>query len=144
MEIALGTFAVVLAIVLGGYWAFVLRLEDQDRRSIRKRLKVGRATGVVRPDLLKSEQPLSRVGAVDRVLKHTRGFSGSLQQQIEWSGLPVTVGVVVLGSVCLGAVVFRTAFVLTRLITAGPVLGVLAMALPFLFLRIKARRRIAT
>jgi tight adherence protein B len=143
MELALVTFAVVLAIVLGAYWAFVLRLEEREKRSLRRRLKVSRESRLVRPDLLKTEQPLSRVPAVDRLLKHTQGFSTPLQRQIEWSGLPVTVGVVVLGSVFLGTVVWVGTFFATRLITVGLVLGLAAASVPFMFVRMKARRRVA-
>jgi tight adherence protein B len=143
MEFAFATFVIVLAIVLGGYWGFVVRLEDRESRSLQKRLKVSQTSRLVRPDLLKTERPLSRVPAVDRLLKHTQSFSTPLQRQIEWSGLPLTVGVVVLGSVFLATVVCVGTFFATRLITAGLILGLAAGSVPFMFLRMKARSRVA-
>ena len=143
MEFALATFVAVLAIVLGGYWAFVVRLEDQEKRTLRKRLRVARTTGLTRPDLLKEEQPLSRVRTIDRVLKQTSGFSSRLQQQIEISGTEATVGVFVLGSLFLAAVVFALVFFWTRFLAVSLLLGALSSLLPFLLLRIKAKRRVA-
>lgn len=143
MAFAVGTFIIVLAIILGGYWAFVVRPEDRERRHIRRRLKVTRTAGVGRPDLLKEERPLSRVGMVERVLKNAEGISGPLERQIEWSGLQVTVGVVVLGSVFLGSVVAMAVLFVTRLTGLALAVGLLATFIPYLVLRFKASRRLA-
>ena len=141
MPIAIGVFAAVLAIVLGAYWLLIVRPESGERESIHKRLRQPRSIRLL-AKLEKSPEKLSAVGSVDSVLTRLDSFSTPLQRLILQSGLQLTVGVLVLGSIALG---FATAAVVTVVFRSLPVaiaLGAVAATFPFLFVKRKATKRL--
>jgi tight adherence protein B len=141
--VTLGVFALVLGIIVSAYWFFVLRLEERDDRVLLKRLKPPRMTELA-SEVVKSRQRLSAVGPLDGVLRRWQATLEPLQRLIDRSGLQVTVGAVLLASVFVamvtaGVVVYLTASGLLALGAAAVV-----AAGPFLFVRHKARKRLAT
>ena len=99
------TFALVLALCLGGYGLFVLRPERQSTRKLAKRLRRVRQTHTLRAArLLKDVQAMSTVGVFDRALRHTRGGAGRLHELIEQSGTQLTVAKLLLICGCLALV----------------------------------------
>ena len=101
MPIAIAVFAVVLAIVVGAYWLLIVRPESGERESIQKRLRQPRKIRLL-AKLEKDREKLSAVGSVDTLLTQLDSFSTPLQRMILQSGLQLTVGVLVLGSIALG------------------------------------------
>jgi tight adherence protein B len=142
MTIALITFAIILAIVLVPYWAFVLRQEDDEQRALRKRLKVSVRTSGPRPDLLQTEQPLSRVPAVDRLLRSAQVVTAPIQRQITHSGQDLTVGTVVLTSVFLGVAVLALVYHLSGVLLFAVLVAAGALFVPYSALKFMATRRI--
>ena len=141
MPIAIGVFAAVLAIVLGAYWMLIVRPESGERESIQKRLRRPRSVRLL-AKLEKDPEKLSAVGSVDTVLTRLDSFSSPLQRLILQSGLQLTVGTLVLGSIALG---FATAAVVTvvfRSLSIAMVLGAVLAMFPFLFVKRKATKRL--
>ena len=141
MQMVFVTFALVLAIVLGSYWFFVVRLEESSDRDLRRRLKVNKPKGLVARDLVRTETPLSQVSTLDRLLKRTDFIVGPLSRQIQHAGLNTTVGVILLTAVLIAIVSSASIYFLTRLAAIAIVVGVVASSAPFLFLRYKAMKR---
>src|SRR5688572_11661154 len=98
------TFLLILGIVLGAYYTFVVRSEHDERSKLLGRL----ATRKVSSQLLKPgelERPvdkLSHVRTVQAVLSRAKGLSGPIERLIMQSGLQITVGTLVMASVLLG------------------------------------------
>jgi tight adherence protein B len=121
MLIAAVTFGLVLALIVGIYWAGVVRQEERSQSMLRKRLKSSIAKAAQkRIELVKEAKRFSNVPALDRILKRSSGVAEPLQRTIDQSGLNVTVGLVLLASSFLGLL----AFVLVRLVTHVTMLGV--------------------
>jgi len=136
------TFAVVLAIVLGLYWAFVLRLEQSDDAALRRRLKPEGAAPVPKQfRILKPTERLSDVQGLNRFLGRM-GISGRLQRNITQAGLSMTVGSLVLSSGCAGL----GAYVMVKLLTLsslfGLVAGLIAMMFPFMYVSYMKNKRL--
>lgn len=136
------TFAVVLAIVLGLYWAFVLRLEQSDDAALRRRLKPEGAAPVPKQfRILKPTERLSDVQGLNRFLGRM-GISGRLQRNITQAGLSMTVGSLVLSSGCAGL----GAYVIVKLLTLsslfGLVAGLIAMMFPFMYVSYMKNKRL--
>jgi tight adherence protein B len=142
MTIALITFGIILGIVLVPYWAFVLRQEDDERRVLKKRLKVSTMKSAVRPELLQVEQPLSTVPAVQRLLQKTSFVSVPIRQQIAQSDLEITVGVVFLASAFAGFFTFAVVYWISNIFLAAVLLGVGATFIPYSLIKVVARRRL--
>src|SRR5262245_61307096 len=104
MALVVLTFIVILGIILGAYYVFVVRLEGDDRSKLLRRLAKPRTTS----DLFKPgelERPLdklSNVRAIQSLLSRAKGLSNPLDRLITQSGMTLTVGTLVLTSVLLG------------------------------------------
>jgi tight adherence protein B len=143
MLIVLATFGFILALVFLPYWAFVLRAETADSRKLGKRMKVSVAKSVARPDLLQAEQPLSTVGPIQVLLKQSGVVTVPLQRVLDQAGLQTNVGTVVLASVFAAVVTAAVAGWLIGIPLVAMALGLGAAAVPYLILRVLARRRIS-
>ena len=141
MLIAFTTFLIVLGIILGAYWLFVVRLEESGERDLRRRLKVSGQRRVAAPDLFQPTQPLSQVLSLDRLLRRTGFLAAPINRQIHHAGLNTTVGVIFLSSVLAALVVCAALYFLTRLVSVAVLVGAMASSAPFLFLRFKAAKR---
>src|SRR3954469_574211 len=94
------TFLLCLAIVLGSYWAFIVRPEDNAARKLRKRLRaeapeVSASVSGGR-GLTRRHQPLSALKGLDTLLGRTGNLLNPLRQTLQNSGLSLTLGVIVL------------------------------------------------
>ena len=141
MPIAIAVFAVVLAIVVGAYWLLIVRPESGERESIQKRLRQPRKIRLL-AKLEKDQEKLSAVGSVDTLLTQLDSFSTPLQRMILQSGLQLTVGALVLGSIALGFVTAAVGSFLLPSVIAAIVLGVLASMLPLMVVKRKATKRL--
>ena len=84
MAFVLITFVVSLLVVVGAYWVFIVRPEEQAQSVIWRRLKSKGATKKTTTALLKNVQQLSNVPAFDAVL--TRSRSGLRPLEEAWPG----------------------------------------------------------
>ncbi|HEU4937603.1 MAG TPA: type II secretion system F family protein [Vicinamibacterales bacterium] len=143
MAIVVLTFVVILTIILGAYYAFVVRLESDDRLKLLRRLGKPKATSALfKPgELERPVDKLSNVRAVQSLLLRANGLSHPLERLITQSGLTITVGTLVLASVllgCVGYLVVKIATHLTFLALAG---AVVFASIPVMFVRWKRTRR---
>jgi tight adherence protein B len=143
MTIAIATFAVVLGLILGVYWAVWLRPEQDDKRALRKRLKVSRPGTVRQQDLLRPVETLSRIRALDRALGHSTVLVEPIRRDIAISGMNITVGGVVLACIFAGTATFATLLIATRLFWVSALAALFMSAVPVLLLKFKASRRLA-
>ena len=104
MAIVALTFVLILGIVLGAYYAFVVRPERGERSRLLGRLATPKVTSqLLKPgELERPADKLSDVRAVQAVLSRAKGLSGPLERLITQSGLKITVGTLVMASVLLG------------------------------------------
>ena len=142
MLIALGVFVLVLAIVLGTYWAVVVRPESGERESVKRRLKAPRKIRLL-AKLEKDKESLSAVGAIDAALTRWEHVSTPLQRIVTQSGLQMTVGKLVLGSIFLGLVVAMLVRVVIPFSVVALIAGIGAAAIPTLYVKWKAGKRLA-
>ena len=105
MIIPLITFALCFTVIYVTYWALVVRPEEQAVGRVRRRLSKDHVKVVRRSELLKQVEAMSAIGAVDAILKRGRSRTEKLQILIGQSGLRITVGTLLAGSLALGALV---------------------------------------
>ena len=139
------TFVMVLGIIGAAYYFLVLKPEEDEQRSLRKRLKtknpLAKAPGD--PGLLKGERPLSEIPVVNAILGATGLISGPLQRLIDRSGLNLTVGALILMCLVTGIAVFWIVQRISGLALAAAVFGVACSYIPIWFVGFKARARMA-
>jgi tight adherence protein B len=142
MAFVLLTFSLVLGIIFGGYFLFVLRPETRDEAALRKRLR-----GSIAPEqagvgaLERPAERLSRVQALNVLLLRTSGVSGPLERMITQSGLKVTVGTLLLASALLGCVTYLVVKWLTYYTYLGLAAAPLGAMVPFMVVRVARTKR---
>ena len=139
------TFLLVTGIIGAAYYFLVLKPEEDEQRALRKRMKTGGVTAKAAADagLLRTETPLSQIPFVDTVLHALGVFSRPMQRLIDRSGLKLTVGALVLMSLCSGVAFFLITQTLSRLTLAALVIGFAATFIPTWFVNFKAKSRVA-
>jgi tight adherence protein B len=138
------TFVGILTIVLGAYWAFVVRFEQADEAALRKRLrpqatKQGKEKQL---GLLKPLQQLSNVEQFNAVLGRMGHFVGPLQRDITQSGVNITVGKLVLSSGCLALLVYLIVKAITYRSMFAAAAAVLAAFVPFMYVKHMKNKRL--
>ena len=136
-------FLVVLGIVCGAYWMFVLLPEDDARRRLHRRLKGGSdKTRARRHSVLKKEtKDTVKLEVLEAVLNRAGGKLQPLRRLVDQSGVRVTISALVLTSGCLLLFTLLLVFSLTARPLAGLVAGVVAASLPFMYLhRVRTKR----
>src|SRR5205823_1980793 len=101
MEIAVLVFAVVLALILGAYWLFVVRAESDQQRALRRRLKKARQVVAVTAAVVKAPETVSAFSPLAAVLLSQQRLIGRLQRLVVASETAMTPGAVVLACVFL-------------------------------------------
>jgi tight adherence protein B len=138
------TFLLILGIILGAYYGFVVRAEEQDRSKLIRR--IGRSpageTTVKTGVLEKPTQRLSNVHSLNILLARAHRFSSPLDELVTQSGLKITVGTLLLACgfmACVG-------YVLVKWLTYFTYLGLAAAPLfamvPYLVVRYVRTRRL--
>jgi tight adherence protein B len=140
---AVVTFVVSLAIVLGAYWAFVMRPEAQTVRRLKKRLRAEQPdTPGGGEGLTKRPPPLSALRSLDTVLGRSGRLIDPLRRMVDDSALSVTVGVIVLASVLAALTMYVFTVMATGLGWLSALLGVAAGSVPYVIVRYVATKRL--
>lgn len=142
MGVVVFTFLLVLAIVIGAYWAFVLRPEQLAERAVRSRLKT-EGSQKLRVTLVKARERMSGIGSLDATLSRTGDALEPLSELLAQSGLKMTLGTLILASIFSALVAMA---VVSRYVPSGLAMlgaGLLAAFLPYLFVKQVAKKRIA-
>ena len=136
-------FVAFVGIVLGCYWLFIVQPEHQAERTVRARLKDKRPRLVSMHGFMKARERLSAITTLDSVLARRQQIVAPLARVIEQSGLRLTVGSTLLGSLLLALVVMVALVQLShRPLLALPVAAA-AATVPFLYIRMAAKKRMA-
>ena len=144
MLIAAGVFALIFGIIVGAYWAFVVRPEDQENRALRKRLKVRRVSQVQARAFVKVRERLSTFGPLDAALRRSEGMTEPLRRLIDRAGLSINIGTVVLGSLFLGVVMIAVMRNIQPSLLVALGFGAAASCVPVLYLRRAGQKRLST
>jgi tight adherence protein B len=142
MIIVLLTFVLILAIVFGSYFVFILRPEAQEEQALKKRLGGAALREVPIGSLERHAPKLSNVGAVDVLLKRASGISGPLERLITQSGLKITVGTLLMASTFLACVAYLVVKYLTWYTVLGLAAAPFGAAIPFLVVNFHRKRRL--
>ena len=134
MNLPIIVFAAVLAVVLVPYALFVIRPEGEEQRRLRKRLKSERKRQVAIA-IVKANEQLSSIGAVDVILNRSKRVVDPIQRLIRESGKRITVGQFLLATCVLGAVPVLVSTMFTGHFYAGLIVGAVFALLPTLWLR---------
>ena len=102
MPFALATFAIVLLITLGAYWALILRPETAGKTAAMGRIERARERSAAAGVVL-SQERLSHIPFLDTLLRHRQDFAGPIERLIVESGLKMTVGTFVLMVIVVAA-----------------------------------------
>jgi len=140
--IAAATFALCAGIILGTYWAFVVRPENRAARALRERLNAKPAERPARGELTKKHVPLSALKIFDAALARLGGLIGPIRRSIAHSGLPITIGVALLACGFVGTVTFVLVRQLTSSAWFGGLAGLAAASLPYQYICLAARNRL--
>jgi tight adherence protein B len=135
-------FLLILAIIVGPYWFFVIRPEDEQTKALKKRLKTPRML-TRSPGFVKARERLSNVGALEVALARAERVAQPLHGLIARAGLNVNVGTIVLASVfcAVAALAVLTQLQSSLLIALGGAAA--AATVPILYVRSRAQRRLA-
>jgi tight adherence protein B len=136
------TFALVLVIVLGAYWAFVVRPEQLLEQKVQARLKTQRAQNL-RVTLVKARERLSGIGSLDATLAKTGDALEPLSALVAQSGLKTTIGTVILASIFAGVVTMAVVSRFVPMLSVAFAAGIGAAFLPFFFIKHAATKRLA-
>jgi tight adherence protein B len=142
VTIPVAVFAACLLGILGAYWFFVLRLEQQELGIVRRRLSPKELVKAsVARELVKQQQVLSSIKAFDKVLKKSEKRTQGLRALIEQSGVKITVGAIVAASALLAFVTFVLVAKLSGwVILALPLAGLMAMIPVTVLKQLRTRR----
>jgi len=139
------TFAVTFGIILGAYYAFVVRPERDDRSKLLRRLSKPKTSSLFKPgDLERPVERLSSVRAIDILLSHTKGLSIPLERLIAQSGVTITVGALVMTSVLLGGLGYLVVKFLMHFTVLALVAALVCASAPLAFIRWRRTRRFRT
>ena len=140
--IALGTFALVCAVVIGVYWLFVVRPETGELAFLRRRLKGSAQRRQEKLLLKKEEKPFSSVGALNTLLQKAGTGTSALQQLIDESNVKTTPGLFLLISGCIGFGVYFAILMVFPWRAPAILGGLLCSAIPYVYLKVQRSRRL--
>lgn len=138
------TFALVFGIIFVLYFLAILKPEQEEQSSLRRRLKtnLGSIKGAV-AGLRRQESQMSAIPVVDQLLRGVGSISGPLQRRIDRSGLDLSVGMLILLCLVAGAMGYLIVLYGVRFQLAAIVVGVCCLYLPIWFVNLMVRRRVA-
>jgi tight adherence protein B len=138
------TFVVCLVIVLAVYWLFVVLPEDRAGRSLRRRLRPERVEtrGTAAGTLTRRAPPLSALRGLDALLGRSVRVLAPFRLAVERSGLPITIGLVLVASLLGALVAFLLVLLLTSLTWVSTIAAIAVGVVPYLVVRIAENKRV--
>jgi tight adherence protein B len=135
------TFVLTLSLVVGAYWLFIVRPEEQVQEVIWRRLKT-KGPAKARLELLKQAEQLSNIPAFNALLNRGRSGLRPLEKLIAQSGTEMKVGTFLLLSGLCGVITAFIVLKLTGMVLAAAPAGAFVGTLPTSVLRMKRTRRV--
>ena len=143
MVIVALTFVFVLIVILGAYWAFIVRLDESENAALRKRLRPDPVSSAPKEGgILKPTLKLSSVAQLNALLNQMGRVVAPLQRDITQAGLSITVATLLLSSGCLALAVYLVVQRLTFSMLIGIGAGFVAAFVPFVYVRQKKNSRL--
>ena len=142
MLFAIGTFALVSAIVMAVYWLFVVQPETGERNSLRKRLTGALTRRQDKYVILKPEEQLSSIDVLNATLARTGAWVSGLQRTIEESGVRTTPALLLLMSGSIGFAVYFIMLVLFPYMWPAIIFGLVSAWGPYTYVKIQRYRRL--
>jgi len=142
MSLVLLTFAMAMLVILGSYWFFVVRSEDQAQSTVRRRLKKETIRDKARLAILKEARRVSSVGIIDNVLRRNEALLSGLQRRIDQADAHVTPGLFILTTGVVALATFLAVSIYTPWIAVAVVAGLLAALMPTVWLNLKRKKRL--
>jgi tight adherence protein B len=140
---ALATFAIVMVITFGAYWALIMRPETAGKTAAMGRIERARERSAVAGVVL-SQERLSHIPLLDTLLRHRQDLTGPLERLITESGLKITVGAFVLMVIVAGLAGAVLLWTLTHLLFVAVIAGVAVATLPYMYVKRKRSKRLQT
>ncbi len=141
MPAAVVTFVLCAVIIVGSYWAFVVRPEQSASRALQRRLRAEHEHTPLRTELTK-DVPLDALKTLDDLLGRSGQLIQPIRQLIALSALPVTVGMVLLACVLAATVGFVTVQLSTSVVWLALLSAGIVAPLPYWLVRHAARQRV--
>ena len=142
MIFVLVTFAVALGVILGAYWVFILRVEEQTQSSMRKRLKGNVIRDKARAAILKEARKISDVPLIERMLQSNQALLSGLQRRIDQADAGITPGAFILTCAVVGLALYAAVSFYTPWIAIAIVCGIIGVFLPLIWLQRKRATRL--
>jgi tight adherence protein B len=137
------TFVGMLALVLGAYWLFVVRIDQSEELALRRRLRPDTAANVPKKfKILKPAERLSSVDSFNSALGQMGRMTAPLQRDLTQAGLSISVATLLLSSGCLALATYVVVKLVTFHTLLGIGAGVLASFAPFIFVKYKKSQRL--
>jgi tight adherence protein B len=140
MTLALLTFAICLAVMLGLYWAFVVRPEDTRSRELARRVQ---RIDAVKDAVTTVTTPVSTASVVDALLSSNVKVAAGLHAFLAEAGLPWTAAGLLARSAFTAALGAVVGVVMTGR-GFGALLGLVTSAVPYLYVRRTRTQRLRT
>jgi tight adherence protein B len=144
MVFAVATFALCMAVILGLYWALIVRPESEHAKAITTRLGHIDSPGVKSTGVATAAARLSSVPAIEALLKRNAGFTNKIQSLLEEAGLSMSVGMFLALSLACAALGWAAGMLGLKLLFAGVFFGCLFGLAPYLTVRRKRTTRLHT
>src|SRR5262245_64850075 len=125
------TFALVFGIIFVGYYLAVLKPEQEEQTSLRRRLKtnIGAVKNAV-AGLRRQESRMSTIPVVHQILQAAGGLTSPMQRLIDRSGLELTVATLILMVLCAGALVYLAVLYISHFVIAAALIAVACAYIP--------------
>src|SRR5437870_750407 len=136
------TFVLVLIVVLGAYWAFVLRFDQSEEAALRKRLQPDPVSTPKQFAILRPIRQFSSVAQLNTMLVRIGSLVAPLQRDITQAGLSITVATLLLSSGCLTVATYLVVQRLTFSTLIGIGAGFVAAFIPFVYVKQKKNSRL--
>lgn len=137
------TFVVVIAIVLGAYWGFIVRPEAKDSADLRRRLKLQPdLDGVTRVRKLDKGGPTKATSPLDKFVLRAESVSSPIARLIKEADIPLTVSTFLLMSVFFASLAYVVVWLTVGFQILAVFAGLMAAGIPYLYVRHKRNQRV--
>jgi tight adherence protein B len=129
--IVVAIFALVVGLVIGPYYLFVIRGEQK----VLDRLKPRSAASRVLKGVLKEEDRLSSVEPIEQALRRAAVYTGPMQRLLDQAGVKMNLGTFLLLCLTVPLAGFVIGTALSRVNMVGIIAAAVVAPLPYLYLR---------
>ncbi len=129
--IVVAIFALVVGLVVGPYYLFVIRGEQK----VLDRLKPRSAASRVLKGVLKEEDRLSSVEPIEQALRRAAVYTGPIQRLLDQAGVKMNLGTFLLLCLTVPLAGFVIGTALSRVNMVGIIAAAVVAPLPYLYLR---------